>query len=286
MIEEYIGMVNEKLAALMDSFTAETTVYQKECVDAMRYSLLAGGKRIRPVLTLMINDMYKGFTTGALEAACAVEMIHTFSLIHDDMPCMDNDEMRRGKPACHIAFGEDVALLAGDALENLAFGVIARCDIDDSKKVRLISTLSNATGVYGMIGGQTIDIRNTEAFSKEKLLAMYSMKTGALIRAACRMGCICAGEDESLADEYGSNLGLAYQIIDDILDITSDADTLGKPVNSDREQNKATYPEVFGINEAYEAAKHYTAQALYAAKSMPNCEELYDFTTKLLIRKN
>ncbi|MBQ5311175.1 MAG: polyprenyl synthetase family protein, partial [Oscillospiraceae bacterium] len=176
--------------------------------------------------------------------------------------------------------------LAGDALQNLAFEVIGRADIDDTKKIKLINTLSDAVGVYGMIGGQTIDIKNTEAFSKEKLLAMYGMKTGALITAACKMGCICASEESSLAEEYGRNLGLAYQIIDDILDITSDEQTLGKPINSDREQNKATFPEVFGLDEAYKAAKYYTAQALYAARSMPNCEELYEFTKSLLIRKN
>ena len=264
MVEEYIEMINEKLTAIMDRYTLENAQYQKECTDAMRYSLMAGGKRIRPVLTLMINDMYKGFTTGAIEAACAVEIIHTFSLIHDDLPCMDNDDVRRGKPACHKAFGEDVALLAGDALGY---------------------ELTHATGIYGMIGGQTIDIRNNEAFSKEKLLAMYGMKTGALIKAACKMGCICASEDYTLALEYAENLGLAYQIIDDILDITSDEATLGKPINSDRKQNKATYPEVFGLEEAYEAAKYYTAQALYAAKSMPDCKELYDFTMQLLLRK-
>ncbi len=285
MVEEYIEMINEKLTAIMDRYTLENAQYQKECTDAMRYSLMAGGKRIRPVLTLMINDMYKGFTTGAIEAACAVEIIHTFSLIHDDLPCMDNDDVRRGKPACHKAFGEDVALLAGDALENLAFDVIAGADIDDTKKIKLIKELTQATGIYGMIGGQTIDIRNNEAFSKEKLLAMYGMKTGALIKAACKMGCICASEDYTLALEYAENLGLAYQIIDDILDITSDEATLGKPINSDRKQNKATYPEVFGLEEAYEAAKYYTAQALYAAKSMPDCKELYDFTMQLLLRK-
>ena len=252
-LERYAAVINRRLGELMGAYNEENAGAQLICPEAMRYSLSAGGKRIRPVLCLEFARIF-GAEEKALDAACALEMIHTFSLIHDDLPCMDNDDFRRGKPSCHKQFDEAQALLAGDALENYAFEVIASDDkLSFEQRVKLIKCLSRNVGVMGMIGGQVIDVKNEGSrLDGESLLKMYSMKTSALIKCACEMGVICAGRDDMLpvAEEYGECLGLAFQIVDDILDITADEKLLGKPVHSDEEQNKSTYPAIFGLEAA------------------------------------
>lgn len=288
ILEKYVSAVNRRLDELMDEYTEKNAGDQLICAEAMRYSLRGGGKRIRPVLVMEFARLGGADESMALDAACALEMIHTFSLIHDDLPCMDDDDMRRGQPSCHKKYGEAVALLTGDALENYAFEVIARDEkLSAEQRIRLVRILSEAVGVTGMIGGQIIDIRNTgEAYDGEKLLKMYSMKTGALLRCACEMGCVCAGRDDLIpaAQKYAGDVGLAFQIVDDILDITADEKVLGKPVHSDKEQNKATYPAVFGMDNAKKKAEELTASAVLGAKTLGSLF-LEQLTEHLLDRK-
>lgn len=288
-LAEYAEKVNKRLDELMSVYTEENSGRRYVCAEAMRYSLSAGGKRIRPVLVMEFCRILCGNADIALDCACALEMIHTFSLIHDDLPCMDNDDMRRGKPSCHKAFGEDTALLAGDALENYAFEVIVSDEkLSYEQRVKLVSVLSKAVGVSGMIGGQMIDIQNTDPpLSGSELLEMYSMKTGALLKCACIMGCICAGKPEFIetAERYAHALGLAFQIKDDILDITADEAELGKPVHSDEESNKATYPALFGLEAAEKKAEELTSLADSELEALPDNEFLKELTEYLLRRK-
>lgn len=287
--ENYIGIINDHL----DKYKNETMQHiaeQRDVAEAMWYSLSAGGKRIRPVLVMEFCRVCGGDTKNAEAAACAIEMIHTFSLIHDDLPCMDNDDYRRGKPSCHKAYGEATALLAGDALENLAFGIIADAVIPDSVKVRLVQTLAKAVGVNGMIGGQVIDTEyEGKNIPEEMLLRMYSMKTSALLKAACLMGCICAEADEekmTAAIKYAENLGLAFQIIDDILDITGNEQQLGKPIGSDAANGKITYASLNGLEKSNSYAAKLTENALDSLSAFENTEFLKELTLYLLKRSN
>lgn len=287
--ENYIGIINDRL----DKYKNETMQHiaeQRDVAEAMWYSLSAGGKRIRPVLVMEFCRVCGGDTKNAEAAACAIEMIHTFSLIHDDLPCMDNDDYRRGKPSCHKAYGEATALLAGDALENLAFGIIADAVIPDIVKVRLVQTLTKAVGVNGMIGGQVIDTEyEGKNIPEEMLLRMYSMKTSALLKAACLMGCICAEADEekmTAAIKYAENLGLAFQIIDDILDITGNEQQLGKPIGSDAANGKITYASLNGLEKSNSYAAKLTENALDSLSAFENTEFLKELTLYLLKRSN
>lgn len=287
--ENYIGIINDRL----DKYKNETMQHiaeQRDVAEAMWYSLSAGGKRIRPVLVMEFCRVCGGDTKNAEAAACAIEMIHTFSLIHDDLPCMDNDDYRRGKPSCHKAYGEATALLAGDALENLAFGIIADAVIPDSVKVRLVQTLAKAVGVNGMIGGQVIDTEyEGKNIPEEMLLRMYSMKTSALLKAACLMGCICAEADEekmTAAIKYAENLGLAFQIIDDILDITGNEQQLGKTIGSDAANGKITYASLNGLEKSNSYAAKLTENALDSLSAFENTEFLKELTLYLLKRSN
>lgn len=287
--ENYIGIINDRL----DKYKNETMQHiaeQRDVAEAMWYSLSAGGKRIRPVLVMEFCRVCGGDTKNAEAAACAIEMIHTFSLIHDDLPCMDNDDYRRGKPSCHKAYDEATALLAGDALENLAFGIIADAVIPDSVKVRLVQALAKAVGVNGMIGGQIIDTEyEGKNIPEEMLLRMYSMKTSALLKAACLMGCICAEADEekmTAAIKYAENLGLAFQIIDDILDITGNEQQLGKPIGSDAANGKITYASLNGLEKSNSYAAKLTENALDSLSAFENTEFLKELTLYLLKRSN
>ncbi len=255
--------------------------------EAMKYSLDAGGKRIRPSLVMEFCRVISGDYKKSINAAVAIEMIHTFSLIHDDLPCMDDDDFRRGKPSCHKKFGEAIALLAGDALENLAFRVIISSDYDDKTKSCLISEISDATAK--MIDGQVRDLSFLERtdISEDDLLEMYSLKTCALIECSAVMGCICGGADKNelmLAREYAHNLGLAFQIRDDILDVIGDEKELGKPIGSDADNNKTTIVSVLGIEKASELAKKYSDNALNKLDSFKNNDFLKDLTKLLLER--
>lgn len=285
-LEAYISSVDTMLEELIS--VDESNYMQKNVLEAMKYSLSAGGKRVRPVLLMEFCRVCGGNVNASLIPACALEMIHTFSLIHDDLPCMDNDDYRRGKPSCHKAYGEAVALLAGDALENLAFGIIADNEkTSPSIAIKLISELSYRVGTDGMIGGQVIDIEQYAKDNEEILLNMYSKKTSALLKAACRMGCITAGASDielNYAENFAEKLGLAFQIIDDILDVTSTTEELGKPVGSDAVQNKTTYVTVTGIKHASKKAEILTNEALLILDNFNGSGFLKDFTKSLLIR--
>ena len=283
ILKNYIIITENAIDAVFSSDIAPKTSLS----DAMRYSLEAGGKRIRPSLVMEFCRVVSGDYKKSTDAAVAIEMIHTFSLIHDDLPCMDNDDFRRGKPSCHKKFDEAIALLAGDALENFAFRVIISSDYDDKTKSRLLSELSDATA--RMIDGQVKDLSFLErgSLSEDELLEMYSLKTCALIECSAVMGCICGGADESKivsAREYARNLGLAFQIRDDILDVIGNEKELGKPIGSDADNNKTTIVSVLGIEKASELAEKYSNIALDKLENFENNDFLKDLTKSLLER--
>lgn len=287
---QYIKLTEENLSKYNDH--TESNAPQKELIDAMNYSLEAGGKRVRPALVYAFCEALGGSLTSAIAPACAIEMIHTFSLIHDDLPAMDNDDFRRGKPSCHKKFGEAMAILAGDALSVLPYVIIADSpDLTADQKVLIISVLANSVGRDGMIGGQVIDMLNEERsdVTEEELRNMYRCKTGQLIAVSCVMGAICADASrETLrsAAEYGLRLGLAFQIIDDILDVTSTQEELGKPIGSDERENKTTFVTLFGLEKAIELADKATSEALEWLDSVEDNAFLKELTEKLLRRKN
>ena len=283
ILKTYVITTENAIDAVFSSDIATETSVS----EAMRYSLEAGGKRIRPSLVMEFCRVVSGDYKKSTDAAVAIEMIHTFSLIHDDLPCMDNDDFRRGKPSCHKQFSESTALLAGDALENLAFKVILASGYDDGIKSRLLSELSDATA--RMIDGQVKDLSflERESVSERELLEMYSLKTCALIECSTVMGCICGGADETKiasAREYAHNLGLAFQIRDDILDIIGDEKELGKPIGSDADNQKITIASVMGIEKASELAEKYSNDALNKLESFENNDFLKDLTKSLLER--
>ncbi len=275
-------------------FLPDDNCRESVLIEAMRYSLEAGGKRVRPALVLRFCELCGGDTEKALPFACAVEMIHTYSLIHDDLPCMDDDDLRRGKPSNHKVFGEDIALLAGDSLLTLAFGTIASDStaelVGDRACRRAAAVLANYAGATGMVGGQVIDLKseNTNA-PIEVLREMDYKKTACLIKAACELGCIAAGADDSqikAASLYGESIGIAFQIQDDILDCTSSNEELGKPVGSDAENSKSTYASLLGIEECRRLVNELTAQAEAALDSFEgDTSALKSFARELANRK-
>ena len=262
-------------------------------IDAMRYSLEAGGKRVRPRLVLEFARLCGGSEEAALPFACAVEMIHTYSLIHDDLPCMDDDDLRRGKPSNHKVYGEDIALLAGDALLTLAFETLAddkTAELAGDRACRLAAkTLARYAGAVGMVGGQVIDLKseNTNA-PLEVLREMDEKKTACLIQAACELGCIAAnaGADKRRAAAlYGESIGVTFQIQDDILDQTSSDEELGKPVGSDNENSKSTYVSLLGIEKCRALVDELTNQAIEALSAFDaDTEALRDYALALAKR--
>lgn len=242
--------------------------YQKTIMEAMNYSLSAGGKRLRPILTLEACKLVGGNEADAIPFAVAIEMIHTYSLIHDDLPALDNDDLRRGRKTNHIVFGEDMAILAGDALLNYAFEVMLSSSIDKEnpqKYLKAINEIAKASGIYGMIGGQVVDVQSeNKQISKEKLDYIHNNKTAAIIIGCMRAGAIIgdATEDElENITKYAKNIGLSFQIVDDILDIVGDEAKLGKKVGSDIENHKSTYPSLLGLEKSKEIAHHLIDEA-------------------------
>jgi farnesyl diphosphate synthase len=241
--------------------------------DAMRYAVLDGGKRLRPLLVLAANEAVAGNHEAALRAACAVELIHAYSLVHDDMPCMDDDVLRRGKPTVHVKFGQAQALLAGDALQALAFELLvpANTAIPDRAQAALCRLLANAAGHAGMAGGQAIDLASVgRTLTEAELREMHRRKTGALLEGSVMMGAACGSPDaKSLAalQAYGAAVGLAFQVVDDILDVTADSATLGKTAGKDAHQNKPTYVSVLGLERSRAYACELRQQALQALEA-------------------
>lgn len=280
----YLDEINSALKEYLPA--ADDVVSQ-----AMRYSVENGGKRIRPALLLEFCRVCGGDYKKAVPFACALEMIHTYSLIHDDLPCMDNDDFRRGKPSCHIAFGEEYALLAGDALLTLAFETAMKSNLSAEITVKAAKELAKAAGVMGMVGGQVLDLQNEgKKVGIPDLQKTDELKTGELIRAACVLGCVCAGADDkkiAAAEKYAHDIGIAFQIVDDILDVTSDEETLGKPIGSDEENQKSTYVSLLGIEKSRKTAEELTLNAQKALDAFDgDVSSLKDLAEKLKNRKN
>ena len=269
MTEERLQYYQTMLEAKLNSYLPETGPQQADVAAAMRYSLLEGGKRIRPILLLEFCRVCGGNPEKVLPFACAVEMIHTYSLIHDDLPCMDDDNMRRGRPSNHIMFGEASALLAGDALLTMAFEIMsgeeAVSAVGAERAIKAANILAFRAGAAGMIGGQQIDLMSEgRGITLDILRTMDEKKTGALISAACRMGCALAGagaEKEEAAGRYAWAMGLAFQIVDDILDVVSTSEVLGKPVGSDEENGKSTFVTLYGLDTSRRMAQEKTKNA-------------------------
>lgn len=285
---EYCSMIE----AALPQYLPPVTLPQGKVCEAMAYSLLDGGKRIRGCLTLAMCELCGGEVQSALPLACAVEMVHAYSLIHDDLPCMDNDDLRRGKPSCHIKFGEGTALLAGDALLTHAFSAASDAYFNGTLPaetvLRCVNQLSRAAGVEGMIGGQVIDTATEEApMTPEQLEAMHGMKTGALIRSAAVLGCLAAGAPRDVvmqADLYAAKIGLAFQIVDDILDATEESEKLGKST-SDSDNNKTTYITLYGVEKAREMVRRLVLEADLAVKgTVLDDEMLYELADTLAKR--
>ena len=241
--------------------------------DAMRYAVLDGGKRLRPLLVMAACDAVKGRPEVALRPACAVELIHAYSLVHDDMPCMDNDVLRRGKPTVHVKFGEARALLAGDALQALAFELLTPDDdsVDASTQARLCRLLAQAAGFQGMAGGQAIDLASVgRPLTSAQLHEMHRLKTGALLQASVMMGAACGTASlaaQNALRDYGAAVGLAFQVVDDILDVTADAATLGKTAGKDAAQDKPTFVSLMGLPASRAYAQQLLAQALASLRA-------------------
>ncbi len=244
--------------------------------DAMRYAVLGGGKRLRPLLALAACESLGGNPHAALRAACAVELIHAYSLVHDDMPCMDNDVLRRGKPTVHVKFGQATALLAGDALQALAFELLTPLDgsVPEAMQAKLCALLARAAGEAGMAGGQAIDLASVgQVLDEVQLQKMHELKTGALLQASVMMGAACgaatAVQSQALLT-YGHAMGLAFQVVDDILDVTADSVTLGKTAGKDAEANKPTYVSILGLarSQAYAQELYATAIAALDASTL------------------
>ena len=287
--DEYILMINN---ALMSRLSVEPSgAGEAKMLEAMRYSVENGGKRIRPMLTLEFCRMCGGSVEAALPLACAIEFIHTYSLIHDDLPCMDDDDMRRGKPSSHIKFGEANALLAGDSLLTFAFQSAGEAeDIPADAVAKAVSLLARASGCAGMIAGQVQDLENeNKTVAADDLRSVDILKTGELIRCACQLGCIAAEADDmklEAARVYAENLGIAFQIVDDILDVTSDEATLGKPVGSDAENCKNTYVSLLGLEEAKKIAAELTRKAIDALGVFGDESEFLVSLSKKLLSRN
>lgn len=254
------------IESALDDYLHLTDCREKTVIEAMRYSLLGGGKRIRAKLVLLFAEAFGGDIQKAIPFACAVEMVHAYSLIHDDLPCMDDDDLRRGKPSCHIQFDYATALLAGDALQSLAFEVLTMADLADNRIVAATKILSQNIGCHGMVGGQTIDLMFEGKDCDISVLEDIEIKkTGALIKAACLLGCVAADatpEQYEAAEQYAVALGRAFQIHDDILDVTSSVEELGKPIGSDNSRNKSTFVSVMGIDNARKAVEELTDIAI------------------------
>jgi geranylgeranyl diphosphate synthase type II len=270
-LTSYIKDKNNQLNLYLETIFSNM-VPDQQIVVAMKYSLMAGGKRLRPVLCLAATQAVGGNPNRAMPSAAALEMIHTYSLIHDDLPAMDNDELRRGKPTCHVAFDEATAILAGDALLTLAFQILSAEEIVDPQYagawLQVIQTLSTAAGYGGMIQGQMLDISSEgRCLSRGELEHMHRLKTGALITAAVRCGAIIGNADQDqleALDRYAENIGLAFQVADDILNVEGDPKLMGKAVGTDRLRDKSTYPSIMGLVESKQLSEKLVRQALQA----------------------
>ncbi|MCL6415054.1 (2E,6E)-farnesyl diphosphate synthase [Aestuariirhabdus sp. Z084] len=269
-IEHYLSQCQERVDRQLLQVVSQAPVGAERLREAMQYSLFNGGKRVRPMLVLASTEALGGSPELAVEAAAAVELVHAYSLIHDDLPAMDDDDLRRGKPTCHIAFDEATAILAGDALQTLAFEQLCQSSspLDAQTQLQLVRALSKASGIQGMVAGQAIDLQAVgQPLTLEQLELMHNHKTGALICASVEMGALIAGatpQQRSQLNDYAQCIGLAFQVQDDILDIEADTETLGKTQGADVALNKPTYPALLGLAGAKAKARELLEGALNA----------------------
>ncbi len=295
MISKILSEYSESVNNYCDKILSyHSTLLQKDVIDAMRYSVISTGKKVRPALVFEFAKVCgQDDINVALPFACAVEMVHSYSLIHDDLPCMDNDDFRRGKPSCHKAFGEDIALLAGDALLSLAFETITKSAgmIQNSSIVNAVRCLAECSGAMGMVGGQVIDLQSeNKQIDLNTLQQMHKGKTGMMIRCSALLGCYAAEATKEQTDAaimYADKIGMVFQIIDDVLDVVADEKLLGKPVGSDKSNNKTTYATLFSVDECYKMADELTRDAKQVVTSAfgDKASNLCELADMLLNRK-
>jgi len=290
-LAEYMAAEQKAVDAALNRWVPREDQNPATIHRAMRYSLFAGGKRIRPLLAIAAAQAVSDAPVGIESCACALEMIHTYSLIHDDLPALDNDDLRRGRPTCHKVFGDAMAILAGDALLTLAFEVLAKLDqTDGSRRIELVGELATASGtVDGMIGGQVNDIEGEGKHPTARLLeSIHRAKTGALLRASVRMGGIYAGADaDQLAalTSFGEHVGLAFQMVDDILDVEQSSEALGKTAGKDAAQKKITFPAVYGIERSREMAEEERLAAHLALQPFDDRAQRLRELADLIVRR-
>lgn len=270
-IAEHTSQVEE----IIKKYLPEETGYQKTVMEAMNYSFLAGGKRLRPMLMQETYRLFGGTSDIIEPFMAAIEMIHTYSLIHDDLPAMDNDDYRRGRKTTHVVYGEAMGILAGDALLNFAFETACKGlmqDVGNPAAARAVQILAQKAGIYGMLGGQVVDVESEgQPLEREKLDFIYDLKTGALIEASMLVGAVLAGaseEEQQVILQVAKDVGLAFQIQDDILDVTSDIETLGKPIGSDEKNHKTTYVTIRGLEQAQKDVEEISERALEGVASL------------------
>ena len=291
-LDQYIARQQKRVDAALDRCVPPETQDPSIIHRAMRYSLFAGGKRIRPLLAMAAAEAVSDDPAGVETAACALELIHTYSLIHDDLPALDNDDLRRGRPTCHKVFGDAMAILAGDALLTLAFEVLAKLENTDAqRRIRLVEELATASGtVGGMIGGQVNDLEGEGKTPTALLLeSIHRAKTGALLRASVRMGAIYAGAtEEQLASltSFGEHVGLAFQIVDDVLDVEQSSEALGKTAGKDAQQKKITFPAVYGLERSREMAEQERCAAHLALSGFGERATWLRQLADLVVRRN
>ncbi|NLP14795.1 MAG: polyprenyl synthetase family protein [Clostridium sp.] len=287
---KYVDLVNEHL----DKYVVEKELPEKSIYTSMRYSLLAGGKRLRPILSLAVCDMLGGRIEEVLPFACAVEMIHTYSLIHDDLPAMDNDDYRRGRLTNHKVYGESLAILAGDGLLNMAFEVlfesILKSKENQELKIRAAAVIAKAAGIEGMIAGQVIDLESeNKKISADVLDRMHRHKTGALIKAPVVSAAVLCGADEDSIKKlecFAQNLGLAFQIKDDILDVEGSSEKLGKKVGSDTQKEKSTYVSLYGLEKSKKMLNEITEKAVMSLKYFGEKAVFLENLAKYLVNRD
>lgn len=279
---DYTIMINRELENIAENYLPKDNIVS----EAMVYSLLAGGKRLRPVIALGVCDALGGDMETALKFGCALEMIHTYSLIHDDLPCMDNDTLRRGRPTCHVKYGEAYALLAGDGLLTYAFEYITKNVFDKVKAFDFMACLAENAGIYGMVGGQTDDIKaEGEKIGLEELISIHARKTGALVNTAGSAGAIAAGKDSNSVIEYTASLGLAFQIKDDILDVEGEEDKMGKTLMKDINSDKSTFVTLLGIDKAKEELQKETDKAMAACSIFGDKGKFLEMLAKAMLER-
>lgn len=291
-LKEYLEEAQKQIDAALESFIPKADGKFKTLHEAMRYSVFAGGKRLRPILCKASFEIFKKDLETLLPVACALELIHTYSLVHDDLPCMDNDDFRRGKPTNHKVFGEGIAVLAGDALLTLAFELVARTPhISSSTVIVALQELTHVSGTFGLIGGQVEDLESEgKTISSEQLQLIHEHKTAALFQASISLGGVVAEATKEEVDrlrQFGKKVGLAFQIVDDILDVESSTSQLGKTAHKDAEQKKATYPSLYGLEESKKMAAQLKNEAIEILKPFGDrADALVSLASFVIERKN